>query len=159
MKKSELRQIIREEVNQALKEGAVKDFFKGPMNAADVRGWIKNPKLSDDEKRNKIKSVMKDPNKFNDLMDAFTGELKAIKEYGSESMYYSAPGGSEQIRQVSVPRTQHFTDFERWKIVAMQLGATIQDRGEDAIAVMPNQDVLGSFVKQNKVGELYLYTS
>jgi hypothetical protein len=30
---------------------------------------------------------MKDPNKFNDLMDAFTGELKAIKEYGSESMY------------------------------------------------------------------------
>jgi hypothetical protein len=84
---------------------------------------------------------------------------KAIKEYGSESMYYSAPGGSEQIRQVSVPRTQKFTDIERWKIVAMQLGATIQDRGDDLIAVMPNQDVLGTFVKPNKVGELYLYTS
>jgi len=84
---------------------------------------------------------------------------KAIKEYGSESMYYSNPGGSEQVRQVSVPRTQRFTDFERWTIIAMQLGATIQDRGHDAIAVMPNQDVLGSFVKQNNMGELYLYTS
>ena len=84
---------------------------------------------------------------------------QALKEYGSESMYYSNPGGSEQIRQVSVPRTQKFTDIERWKIVAMQLGATIQDRGDDLIAVMPNQDVLGTFVKPNKVGELYLYTS
>ena len=156
---SEFKKLIREEVKQALKEGAVKDFFKDPMNAADARGWIKNPKLSDDEKRNKIKSVMKDPNKFNNLMDAFTGELKAIKEYGSESMYYSAPGGSEQIRQVSVPRTQRFTDIERWKIIAMQLSATIQDRGDDLIAVMPNQDILGTFVKPNAMGELYLYTS
>jgi hypothetical protein len=86
MKLFEFKKLIREEVKQALKEGAVKDFFRDPMNAADVRGWIKNPKLSDDEKRNKIKSVMKDPTKFNNLMDAFTGELKAIKEYGSESM-------------------------------------------------------------------------
>ena len=84
---------------------------------------------------------------------------KAIKEYGAESLYYSAPGGSEQIQQVSVPRTQHFTNIEKWKIVAMQLGATIQDRGDDIIAVMPNQDILGTFVKPNKVGELYLYSS
>lgn len=58
----------------------VKDFFKDPMHAADVRGWIKNPKLSQDEKKNKIKSVMKDPSKFNDLMDEFTNELKPLQK-------------------------------------------------------------------------------
>lgn len=59
---------------------SVKDFFKDPMQAADARGWIKNPKLSQDEKRNKIKSVMKDPSKFNDLMDEFTTELKPLQK-------------------------------------------------------------------------------
>ena len=59
---------------------SVKDFFKDPMQAADARGWIKNPKLSQDEKRNKIKSVMKDPSKFNDLMDEFTNELKPLQK-------------------------------------------------------------------------------
>ena len=63
-------------VNESLQ---VKDFFKDPMSASDVRGWLKNPKLSDDEKKEKIKSKMKDPSKFNDLMDAFTDELKNLK--------------------------------------------------------------------------------
>jgi hypothetical protein len=49
------------------------------MQAADARGWIRNPKLSDTEKRDKIKSVMKDPSKFNDLMDKFTDELGNVK--------------------------------------------------------------------------------
>jgi hypothetical protein len=66
-----------------LAEG-VKDFFKDPMHAADARGWIKNPKLSDTERKNKIKSVMKDPSKFNDLMDAFTDELGNIKNIMSK---------------------------------------------------------------------------
>jgi hypothetical protein len=59
---------------------SVKDFFKDPMNAADARGWMKNPKLSDTEKKDKIKSVMKDPSKFNDLMDEFTNELKPLQK-------------------------------------------------------------------------------
>ena len=53
----------------------VKDFFKDPMNLADAKGWVKNLKLSDDEIKTKIKAVMKDPSKFNDLMDAMTDEL------------------------------------------------------------------------------------
>jgi hypothetical protein len=65
--------------DKKLAEG-VKDFFKDPMHAADARGWIRNPKLSDIEKRDKIKSVMKDPTKFNDLMDKFTDELGSVKK-------------------------------------------------------------------------------
>ena len=53
----------------------IKDFFKDPMNLADAKGWVRNLKLSDDEIKTKIKSVMKDPSKFNDLMDAMTDEL------------------------------------------------------------------------------------
>jgi hypothetical protein len=68
-----------------IKEG-IKDLFKDPMQAADARGWIRNPKLSDTEKRDKIKSVMKDPSKFNDLMDAFTDELKNFKKPIKESV-------------------------------------------------------------------------
>jgi hypothetical protein len=69
----------RDGVSKKLSEGAIKDLFKDPMQAADARGWIRNPKLSDTEKRDKIKSVMKDPSKFNDLMDAFTDELGNVK--------------------------------------------------------------------------------
>jgi hypothetical protein len=53
----------------------IKDFFKDPMHLADAKGWVRNLKLSDDEIKTKIKSVMKDPSKFNDLMDAMTDEL------------------------------------------------------------------------------------
>ena len=76
----------RDVVSKKLSEGAIKDLFKDPMQAADARGWIRNPKLSDTEKRDKIKSVMKDPSKFNDLMDAFTDELKNFKKPIKESV-------------------------------------------------------------------------
>ena len=68
----------RDVISKNLSEG-IRDFFKDPMQAADARGWIRNPKLSDTEKRDKIKSVMKDPSKFNDLMDKFTDELGNVK--------------------------------------------------------------------------------
>jgi hypothetical protein len=70
----------RDVVSKKITEGVVKDFFKDPMHAANARGWIKNPKLSDTERKDKIKAVMKDPSKFNDLMDAFTDELETLKE-------------------------------------------------------------------------------
>ena len=69
----------RDVVSKKLSEGTVKSFFKDPMHAADARGWIRNPKLSDTERKDKIKAVMKDPSKFNKLMDAFTDELGNIK--------------------------------------------------------------------------------
>jgi hypothetical protein len=69
----------RDVVSKKITEGVVKDFFKDPMHAANVRGWIKNPKLTDAERKDKIKAVMKDPSKFNDLMDAFTDELGNVK--------------------------------------------------------------------------------
>lgn len=79
---------------------------------------------------------------------------KAIKEaYGMESIYYSAPSGFEQgnPRELQIKR---FDNVEKWKIEAMQRGATIQDRGDDWIAVMPNQDKLGTFSKMNLTGTL-----
>ena len=63
---------VHESLDESMK---VKDFFKDPMNAADAKGWVRNLKLSDDEIKTKIKAVMKDPSKFNDLMDAMTDEL------------------------------------------------------------------------------------
>ena len=83
---------------------------------------------------------------------------KAIKEYGSESMYYSAPGGYEQIHKTRIPRTQKYSNYEKWKVTALQIGAVVSDRGDDYIAIMPNQDVLGTFDKLTKIGELYLFT-
>lgn len=83
---------------------------------------------------------------------------KLIKEYGSESMYYSSPGGTEQIRRAPIPRTQRYEDHEKWKVTAMQLGAVITDRGDDWIAILPNQDVLGTFGKMSNIGELHLFT-
>lgn len=64
--------IAESTVNEAMK---AKDYFKDPMNLADAKGWVRNLKLSDDEIKTKIKAVMKDPSKFNDLMDAMTDEL------------------------------------------------------------------------------------
>jgi hypothetical protein len=53
---------------------------------------------------------------------------------------------------------QRFSNLERWKIIAMQMGATIQDRGDDWIAVMPNQDKIGTYSKLNSFGTLELYS-
>ena len=81
-----------------------------------------------------------------------------LREYGSESLYYSAPGGSEQIGRGQQLHIQHYDNLEKWKVVAMQLGAVIQDRGEDFLAVMPNQDKLGTFSKSLQLGTLSLYS-
>jgi len=73
-------------LKQLLNELKVKDFFKDPMDAADARGWIKNPKLSDNQIKDKIKAVMKDPSKFNKLMDAFIDELESLKVMNEAAM-------------------------------------------------------------------------
>lgn len=80
---------------------------------------------------------------------------KVIKEYGSSTMYFT-PGGFEQMSQNKEAYFQRFDDLEKWKIRAMQLGAVIKDRGDDVIAVMPNQDKIGSFDKMISSGQLYL---
>ncbi len=80
---------------------------------------------------------------------------KVIKEYGSSSIYFT-PSGFEQMSQNKETQLQRFEDLEKWKIRAMQLGAVIKDRGDDVIAVMPNQDKIGSFDKMTSSGQLYL---
>ena len=82
---------------------------------------------------------------------------KQLREYGSESMYYSAHGGFEQIGSIPEIRVQScLEDYEKWKVIAMQLGATIQDRGDDWLAILPNQDKLGTYSKRNFMGTLTL---
>jgi len=80
---------------------------------------------------------------------------KVIKEYGSSSIYFT-PSGFEQMSQNKEAQLQRFEDLEKWKIRAMQLGAVIKDRGDDVIAIMPNQDKIGSFDKMTSSGQLYL---
>ena len=80
---------------------------------------------------------------------------KVIKEYGSSSIYFT-PSGFEQMSQNKETQLQRFENLEKWKIRAMQLGAVIKDRGDDVIAVMPNQDKIGSFDKMTSSGQLYL---
>jgi len=82
---------------------------------------------------------------------------KELSEYGMESIYYNHPGGAEQTKQAPEARLQRYDSLEKWRITAMQLGATVQDRGDDYIAVMPNQDKLGTFSKLNNFGTLNLY--
>lgn len=80
---------------------------------------------------------------------------KAVKEaYGMELPYYSAPAGFEQANKIPEKRMQRFTDHEKWQVIAMQLGAVIKDRGEDWIAVLPNNKVLGTFGKMTRIGTL-----
>lgn len=93
--------------------------------------------------------------KKSELVKIIREEIKfVIKEFGSESLYFT-PGGFEQIGRKPEPaRVQRFSSYESWEVNAKQLGAIIQDRGEDWIAIMPNQDKIGTFSKINNIGTL-----
>jgi hypothetical protein len=79
-----------------------------------------------------------------------------LREYGMESLYYSAPGGFEQMHTNNQKQVQRFDNLEKWKITAMQLGAVIQDRGDDWVAIISNQTKIGTFSKLNGNGTLTL---
>jgi hypothetical protein len=76
-----------------------------------------------------------------------------IKEYGQELIYFS-PMGVEQTQANADIIDRKFEDFEDWKVNALQKGAVVTDRGDDWIAVMPNQDLLGKFDKATQMGNL-----
>lgn len=81
-------------------------------------------------------------------------EIRAqLEAYGSEQIYFT-PSGFEQMQRAPERLVKRFENPEKWKIYAMQLGATIQDRGDDWIAVMPNQDKIGTFSKMNQYGTI-----
>ena len=77
----------------------------------------------------------------------------ALKEYGQELIYFS-PMGVEQIRKPHERIVNKYEDFESWKVNALQKGATVTDRGDDWIAVLPDQDLLGKFDKATQMGTL-----
>jgi hypothetical protein len=95
--------------------------------------------------------------KRSELLKIVREEIQSVvKEYGMESLYFT-PGGFEQMGQRPEPaRIQRFSTYETWEVAAKQHGAIVQDRGEDWIAVMPNQDKLGTFSKINRIGTLSL---
>lgn len=77
-----------------------------------------------------------------------------LEAYGMEQIYF-APSGFEQMTQAPAERLiKRFDNPEQWRIYAMQLGATIQDRGDDWLAIMPNQDKIGTFSKMNQYGTI-----
>ena len=76
---------------------------------------------------------------------------KQVEAYGMEQIYFT-PSGFEQMKRTPERMIKRFENPEKWKIYAMQLGATIQDRGDDWIAVLPNQDKIGTFSKMNQYG-------
>lgn len=93
--------------------------------------------------------------KKSELVKIIREEIKSvINEFGSESLYFT-PSGFEQLGKKPEPaRVQRFSSYESWEVNAKQLGAIIQDRGEDWIAIMPNQDKIGTFSKINNIGTL-----
>jgi hypothetical protein len=62
--------------------------------------------------------------------------------------------GVEQTQANADIIDRKFEDFEDWKVNALQKGAVVTDRGDDWIAVMPNQDLLGKFDKATQMGNL-----
>jgi hypothetical protein len=76
-------------------------------------------------------------------------------EFGMEQPYFT-PAGFEQMNVPREKRIQRFTDPEKWRIIAMQLGAVVRDRGDDRIAVLPNGKILGTFAKMTQIGTLSL---
>ena len=80
---------------------------------------------------------------------------KAIMEYGAETMYFSAPGGTEQIGiGKTAPAPHRFYNIDKWKGSALQLGAVITDRGDDWIAITTDNTKLGTFNKMSNIGTL-----
>lgn len=92
--------------------------------------------------------------KKSQLIQLVREEVSAvIKEYGQELIYFS-PQGVEQTQQHADIHVRKYEEFETWKVNALQKGATVTDRGDDWIAVMPNQDLLGKFDKATQLGTL-----
>lgn len=93
--------------------------------------------------------------KKSELVKIIREEIRSvIKEFGSETLYFT-PSGFEQLGRKPEPaRVQRFSSYESWEVNAKQLGAIVQDRGEDWIAIMPNQDKIGTFSKINNIGTL-----
>lgn len=92
--------------------------------------------------------------KRSQLIQIIREEVSAvIKEYGQELIYFS-PMGVEQTQANADIINRKFEDFEAWKVNALQKGAVVTDRGDDWIAVMPNQDLLGKFDKATQMGNL-----
>lgn len=77
----------------------------------------------------------------------------ALNEYGQELIYFQ-PYGIEQIDKHAQINTRHYSNFEEWKVTAMQKGAVVHDRGEDYVAILPSQDKIGVFSKMTQVGNL-----
>ena len=80
---------------------------------------------------------------------------KGLREFYGAGEYF-APAGFERMDRTPEARVQRYDNFERWKIVAMQLGAVIQDRHDDWVAVMPDQTKIGQFNKMTQSGTLNL---
>lgn len=92
--------------------------------------------------------------KRSQLIQIIREEVSAtLNEYGQELIYFS-PMGVEQIRKPHEVQIKRFDEFEPWKINALQKGATVTDRGDDWIAVLPTQDLLGKFDKATQMGTI-----
>lgn len=77
-----------------------------------------------------------------------------ITEYGMENLYYNSPGGFESMSKTPYANVIRFDNKEKWQIAAQQMGAVVKDRGDDYAAIMPNQDLVGTFSKMNQNGTL-----
>ena len=81
---------------------------------------------------------------------------RVIHEYGMESIYFT-PGGFEQVGHPREKRLQRYSNPEKWRVTAMQMGAVIKDRGDDWIAQLPNGKILGTFGKMTQYGTLTFF--
>lgn len=91
--------------------------------------------------------------KKSDLLNIIREEIQSvIKEFNAG---LPLPLGDPTMNQMSdTPQAQHFYDKAKWRVVAMQLGAVVVDRGDDLKATMPDGTILGVFDKMANIGTL-----
>ena len=94
--------------------------------------------------------------KKSELVQIIKEEIESVlTEFGAETMYFGAPGGFEQMTNGSTaPQGRHFYDLDKWKVTAMQMGAVLTDRGDDWIAILPDNTKVGTFDKMAQIGTL-----
>lgn len=93
--------------------------------------------------------------KKSDLLNIIREEIQSvIKEFNAGLDLPMGDPTMNQSAAATAPQAQHFYDKAKWRVVAMQLGAVVVDRGDDLKATRADGTILGVFDKMANIGTL-----
>lgn len=93
--------------------------------------------------------------KKSDLLNIIREEIQSvIKEFNAGLNIPLGDPTMDQSAGATSPRNQHFYNKAKWRVIAMQLGAVVVDRGDDLKATRPDGTILGVFDKMTNIGTL-----